>query len=639
MDNTLMQDKTSKIWQGWNICDELKEIFNKSENIILPESREELMDMAVGGKGNVAFQVTYDVKGKGEITEAEVIKCKNGIAVNYLDPYMRRRDPNCMVVNNIAMTDKVLFEDRFQKKFEGIRTETLEWLATNELILIPFMAGGTKYGYPALMVGPKNAAFFAASIYDLQGMIPVDKLERHFEPKAIIYVAPPFRHTHFDGKQVVVHNNQNAVHEVFSYNLYPGPSAKKGVYGILLALGLEEDFITVHASTVNITTPYDNDISILHEGASGSGKSEMLEYAHREEDGRLLLGRNVVTKEEKFIALSQGCKLQPVTDDMALCHSSFQKDNGRLAVVDAEKSWFVRIDHIKKYGTDPHLESVTTHPKEPLIFFNLEAHPNSTCLIWEHIEDSPNKKCPNPRIIIPRSQMKNIQDGPVEIDYRSFGLRTPPCTAQDPSYGIFGMLHILPPALAWLWRLVAPRGFANPSITAAANANANELKSEGVGSFWPFATGKRVDLANVLLEQFMKTTKTRNILIPNQHVGSWEVGFMTQWVIREYLARRGQASFKKLNLTPARHPLAGYIPGGIHVEGTAISQKFLDVSNQPQVGPEAYDAGAQMLEDFFKSELKLYLKSDLHPLGKAIILCCMDNGSVGDYEKLIPGIY
>lgn len=91
----------------------------------------------------------------------------------------------------------------------------------------------------------------------------------------------------------------------------------------------------------------------------------------------------------------------------------------------------------------------------------------------------------------------------------------------------------------------------------------------------------------------MKTTKTRNILIPNQHIGSWEVGFMAQWVIREYLARRGMASFKKLNLKPARHPLAGYIPGGIHVEGTAISQKFLDVSNQPQVGAAAYDAGSK----------------------------------------------
>ena len=223
----------------------------------MPQKRDQLIELATNGKENSVYNVVYNIDGVGEVEEAEVIRCKNGIAVNYTDSYMRRRDPDCMVVNNIEMTDKVTFHDRFKKDFEPVRKETLDWLANNEIILVPFMAGGTKYGYPALMVAPKNAAFFAASVYDLQGMISPDKLEKDFTPKAIIYVAPPFRHSHFDGKQVVVHNQQDGVHEVFSYNLYPGPSAKKGVYGILLALGLKEDFVTVHASTVNITTPYD----------------------------------------------------------------------------------------------------------------------------------------------------------------------------------------------------------------------------------------------------------------------------------------------------------------------------------------------------------------------------------------------
>jgi hypothetical protein len=74
---------------------------------------------------------------------------------------------------------------------------------------------------------------------------------------------------------------------------------------------------------------------------------------------------------------------------------------------------------------------------------------------------------------------------PVEVDVRSFGVRTPACTKENPSYGILGLFHILPPALAWLWRLVAPRGFNNPSII-----DSIEMTSEGVGSYWPFATGK-----------------------------------------------------------------------------------------------------------------------------------------------------
>jgi hypothetical protein len=87
----------------------------------------------------------------------------------------------------------------------------------------------------------------------------------------------------------------------------------------------------------------------------------------------------------------------------------------------------------------------------------------------------------------------------VNIDVRSFGIRTPPCTKENPTYGIVGLFHVLPPALAWLWRLVAPRGHANPSIV-----DGGGMGSEGVGSYWPFATGKMINHANILLDQIIK---------------------------------------------------------------------------------------------------------------------------------------
>ncbi len=59
---------------------------------------------------------------------------------------------------------------------------------------------------------------------------------------------------------------------------------------------------------------------IMHEGASGGGKSEMLEDIHKEMDGRVVLGKNTVTGEKYFLNLSETCDLIPVTDDMALCH-------------------------------------------------------------------------------------------------------------------------------------------------------------------------------------------------------------------------------------------------------------------------------------------------------------------------------
>jgi hypothetical protein len=119
---------------------------------------------------------------------------------------------------------------------------------------------------------------------------------------------------------VVVHNRSDGLHELFSYNLYPGPSAKKGVYGMLLNIGEEERWVTMHCSTVQVITPYENKVVISHEGASGGGKSEMLEHAHRQADGTLLLGRNLVNGEKRSLTLPKGCELRPVTDDMALCH-------------------------------------------------------------------------------------------------------------------------------------------------------------------------------------------------------------------------------------------------------------------------------------------------------------------------------
>ncbi len=294
-----------------------------------------------------------------------------------------------------------------------------------------------------------------------------------------------------------MHNRLTECYEMFSFNLYPGPSAKKGVYGMLIDLGERENWVTAHCSTVQVITPYDNVVTIMHEGASGGGKSEMLEQAHREQDGRWMYGENLITGETRHLVVPRSCDLHPVSDDMALCHPSIQNGNGKMMVMDAEDAWFVRVNHITTYGADPYLEKLTAKPDEPLMFLNIDAVPTSRALIWEHTEDSPGVACPNPRVIVPRRCIPNIVDEPVQVDVRSFGVRMPPCTKEIPTYGIMGLFHIVPPALAWLWRLVAPRGYNNPSII-----DTEGLSSEGVGSYWPFSTGRKVNQANLLLDQF-----------------------------------------------------------------------------------------------------------------------------------------
>ena len=621
-----------KIWEKMNLPEEIKAILQSQETVIVPKSREELMDLSLGDKYQNKFQVVYNVKGKGPVVEAEVVRCKNGISVNYMDMYMRRRDPNCMVIGDHKPTDKRKYKETFGVEFEGVRQETFEWLKEQELIVLPFLAGGSQMGYEAVMIGPKNAAFFALALADLQAFVPADEVRDGFTPKAIVYVAPPFRHTHFDGKQVVVHNRLENLHEVFSYNLYPGPSAKKGIYSALLDIGEKEGWVTLHASTVKVITPYENVLTIMHEGASGGGKSEMAEQMHKDEEGRVRLATNMVTGDTSYVNINAKCELRAVTDDMAMCPPSIQNDSGKLVAIDGEEGWFLRVNHITEYGTDPYYEKMCINPKEPLVFLNMDATPDSTCLIWEHtIDKETGKPCPNPRIIMPRAFVPNVESGPAEVDIRSFGVRAPMCTKEVPTYGIMGMFHILPPALGWIWRLVAPRGFANPSIIDTDGG----MKSEGVGSYWPFATGRRVDQANLLLKQILNTPETRYILIPNQHIGAYEVGFMSQWIARDYLARRGSVQFNPSQLVESRCPLLGYSLEKLKVDGTEIPKVLLRTELQPEVGTEGYDKGAEMLNHFFKEELKKYLSPDLDPLGRQIIECCLNDGTLEDYCKLI----
>ena len=617
------------LFEKFEFPPELDTIVSNSPSVIVPESKETLFELIFGNERSDKIEVLYDINGS-PVREASVVRCRNGAVVNYVEDYMRRRDPDCMRIADDLPTDKPKFKDVYGYDFDPLKLQTFEWLSGQELIVIPFKAGGYEYGYDSVLICPRNAAFFAFALSQLQAFVNIKTVE-HFKPRAVIYVAPPFRHTHFKGRQVCVHSRSADLHEVFSYNLYPGPSAKKGIYSVLLDIGEQEGWVTAHASSARVITPYENEIVMMHEGASGGGKSELLQDVQRMGDGRVLLGTNIQTGDATYISMSDTCTIEPVTDDMAICNPAIQTGSGKLALTDGEDGWFVRVDGITEYGCDPLYEKISIHTKEPLIFFNLQGVPRSTCLLWEHTPDADGKPCPNPRVIIPRRMIPRIVTEPVEVNVRSFGVRMPPSTVKHPSYGIMGLMHIIPPALAWLWRLVAPRGFNNPSINGS-----SALDSEGVGSYWPFATGQRVKQANFLLEQIISCPKTRYVLIPNQHIGIYKVGFAAEWISREYLARRGGVNMKLDRLTPARCALMGYGLKEMKVDGQHISSKFLRPEVQETLGEEGYDKGAKILYDFFAKELAVYDVEGLHPVGKAILECFEKKGSVEDYCEFIP---
>jgi len=145
--------------------------------------------------------------------------------------------------------------------------------------------------------------------------------------------------------------------------------------------------------------------------------------------------------------------------------------------------------------------------------------------------------------------------------------------------------------------------------------------------------------ANMLLEQIIQTPRMRYTLVPNQHIGVWKVGFKPQLLMREYLTRRGNAKLRSDQYQDARCPLLGYELNYITIEGAKIPSRFLQVHRQNEVGIDGYDAGAEILFNFFKKELQKYLTPELSGTGKRIIEACLSGATVEQYNSIIPMSY
>ena len=123
------------------------------------------------------------------------------------------------------------------------------------------------------------------------------------------------------------------------------------------------------------------------------------------------------------------------------------------------------------------------------MFFNIEAVPHSTCLPWEHSANQNGEPCSNPRYH-PQKPDSEHRKEKVSVDVRSFESECP-CIGQESELRHNGLNADTPPALAWVWRLVAPRATITPVFSDV------RAHSE-VGSYWSFATGLRVNQANML---------------------------------------------------------------------------------------------------------------------------------------------
>ncbi len=129
-------------WSTLHLPADAARVLRNAPEVHFAQTAEELVELAVRDAGpDGVHRVSYTLPDGREIVEAEVGRVRNGIAANYLEPYMRRRDPDCMVIGDEGPTNKPTYHQRFGEPFDDLRAQTFEWLETQPLAVFAFTAG------------------------------------------------------------------------------------------------------------------------------------------------------------------------------------------------------------------------------------------------------------------------------------------------------------------------------------------------------------------------------------------------------------------------------------------------------------------------------------------------------------------
>ena len=74
-------------WQKYNPPVAAADLLAACPSVTIAGSVPELVDLACGGAHQDRFEVTFETNGAGKVVEAVVVRVRNGIAANYLEPY------------------------------------------------------------------------------------------------------------------------------------------------------------------------------------------------------------------------------------------------------------------------------------------------------------------------------------------------------------------------------------------------------------------------------------------------------------------------------------------------------------------------------------------------------------------------
>ena len=94
---------SSNIWETVNLPEAVAEILQCCKSFSMPQTRDEIFSLAIGGNDSGTFEVSYTVNDE-PVSEANVTRVRNGLAINYIEPYMRRRRYGMSVTTSLAIT-------------------------------------------------------------------------------------------------------------------------------------------------------------------------------------------------------------------------------------------------------------------------------------------------------------------------------------------------------------------------------------------------------------------------------------------------------------------------------------------------------------------------------------------------------
>ena len=590
---------------------EVAELLRAAPDVTYITSEAQLLELVMGGQPDV-FEVSYDIPGQGRLVEAKVTRVKEGFAV-WFPPKIRQRAPNALVVaEDGAESDHPRLNEKFGLEYIDYRTRVCDWLKGQPLLVVGLFVGPDRGGVPVLAVIPKNAAFFAFGMGLLQSLVPLGEGDAEFAPKGQLLLAPNFRHELFDGEQVVVHHRGDT-YTIISNNLYPGPSGKKGAgYAMLVHFLQLVGGVAAHCSVVTITLPDGSVIRWMHGGPSGAAKSENGREAPLDAFGNFVLGQHLQSGRTLTYHFADKIVIQQDIDDIGIVHPEAQTVPGLVVVQDGEREgWFIRYEGICCPDDEPNVQEMVRRTNTPLLFLNIDGRPGKPINMWEHTDG-----CTNPRGFMPR-KFFGASAAELPIHVQSWGFRQPTCTADQPTYGIGGLCHVLPWQVAWLWYLLSPRGDKNPSIVGD-NGKA-------------FSPGREVDQANLLLQMMQRAHDVQHLLVPNQHIGPWSVGYGSMWFVREWLSRKpGGACFAMEELIPAPMPLFGYALKHATLNGQEVDIRIL--RPWQEYGHNAYQKGRTEFVAFSHPIFRRFARDpDINPIGRDILNWAIRGGNLSEF--------